>query len=59
MGCELTIIVWIARLCVAYSVDLIIKYLNVLRANSLPFYSINFHLTSEGELEKGSFHVYN
>ena len=43
----------------AYSAELIMKYLNVLRANSLPFYIIMIHLVSEGEFEKGSFHVCN
>ena len=39
----------------AYSAELIRKCLNVLRANSLSFYVIKFHLVSEGEFEKESF----
>ena len=58
-GSCLTAIVWIARPCVAYFVEMIIKCLNVLHANSLPFFVIKFYLMSEGEFEKGSFHVYN
>ena len=46
----------IARPRVAYFAELIMKCLNVLRANSLPFYVIKFHLASEGEFEKESFH---
>ena len=56
-GLCITAIVWIARLCVAYSAELIIKCLNVLRVNHLPFYVIKFHLASEGELEKKVFMV--
>jgi len=58
-GLCLTAIVWIVRLCVAYSIELIMKCLNVLRANSLPFYVIKFRLASESEFEKGSFHHCN
>jgi len=42
-----------------YSAELIIKCLNVLYANPLPFYVIKFHLTSKGEFEKESFHGCN
>ena len=38
-----------------YSAELIMKCLNVLRANSISFYVIKFHLASEREFEKGSF----
>ena len=55
-GLCLTAIMWITRAFVAYSTELIMKCLNVLHANSLPFYVIRFHLVSEGEFEKGSFH---
>ena len=55
----LTAIVWIARLCVGYSAELIMKCLDVLRGNSLSFYVIKFHLESEGEFEKESFHGFN
>jgi len=44
---------------VAYSAELVRKCLNMLRANSLPFYVNKFHLASEGEFEKKSFHGYN
>jgi len=40
---------------VASSAELVRKSLNVLRANSLLFYIIKFHLASEGEFKKGSF----
>ena len=43
----------------AHSAELIMKCLNVLRENSLPFYVIKLHLASEGEFEKGSFHGCN
>ena len=43
----------------AYSTELIMKCFNVLRANSLPFYAMKFHLTSEGEFKKESFHGCN
>jgi len=56
-GLCLTAIVWIARPCVASSVEFIMKCLNVLLVNSIPFYVIKFHLASE--CEKGSFHVCN
>jgi len=55
----LTAIVWIARPCVAYSVELIMKYFNILRAKSLPFYVIKFRLARNGVLEKESFHGYS
>jgi len=55
----LTTIKWIVMPSVAYYVELIMKCLNVFRANSLPFYVIKFRLVSEGEFEKGSFHIYN
>jgi len=58
-GYCLTGIVWIVRPCAAYSVEIIMKCLDVLRANSLPFYVIKFHLMSEGEFEKESFHICN
>ena len=59
LGLCLTAIVWIVRSCITYSIELIMKCLNVLRANSLPFYVIKFHLASEGEFEKESFHICN
>ena len=38
MGCELTAFVWIARPCVAHCVvEMIMKCLNVIRANPSPF----------------------
>jgi len=38
MGCELTPIMWIARPCVARCVvEMIMKCLNVIRANPFPF----------------------
>jgi len=58
-GLFLTAIVWIARPCVAYSVELIMKYFNILRAKSLPFYVIKFRLARNGVLEKESFHGYS
>ena len=58
-GLCLIAIVSITRLCVAYSSELITKYLNVLRANTPSLYVIKFHLASEGEFEKDSFHGYN
>ena len=51
----LTAIVCIARPYMVYSAELIMKCLNVLRANSLPFYVIKFYLVSEVVFEKGSF----
>jgi len=44
---------------VAYSTELIMKCLNVLRANSISFYVIKFHLVSKGDFKKGSFHICN
>ena len=58
-GLCLTAIVWIARSCVAYSVELIMKCLNVLRANSFPFYVIKNYLVSEGAFEKECFYGCN
>ena len=39
----------------AYSAELVRKCLNVLRAESLQFYVIKFHLASKGEFKKESF----
>ena len=39
----------------AYFAELIMKYLNVLHANSLPFHVIKLHLASEGEFEQEGF----
>ena len=39
----------------AYFAELIMKYLNVLRANSPSLYVTKFHLVSEGEFEKEDF----
>jgi len=44
---------------VAYSAELIMKCLNVLCANSLPFHVIKFHPASEGVFKKESFHGCN
>ena len=53
----LTAIVWIARPCVAYSTELIMKCLNVLRANPLPFMSLSFILRVRVSLKKELFMV--
>ena len=58
-GLCLTAIVWIARPCVDYSTELIMNFLNVLRANALSFYTIKFHFAIVGEFDKESFHGYN
>ena len=58
-GLCLTVIVEIARPCVACSAELIKKCLNVLRTNFLPFYVIKLHVASEGEFEKESFYGCN
>ena len=41
----------------AYSAELIMKCLNVLRANSLSFYVTKIHFASKGEHEKKVFMV--
>jgi len=58
-GLCLPAIVWIARPCVAYFTELIMKRLNVLHANPPSLYVIKLHLTSEGGLEKEGFHGCN
>ena len=50
---------WIARLCVTYSAELIMKCLNVLRAKLSFLYVIKFYLVSEGVFEKEGFHDCN
>ena len=56
-GLCLTTIVWIARLCVANSAELIMKCLNELRTNSLTFVSLSFILRVRVSLKKKIFMV--
>ena len=54
-GLHLTAIVWIARPCVAYSTELIMKCLNLLLVNPLPFMSLSFILWARVSLKKKVF----
>ena len=56
-GLCLTAIMWIARLCAAYSAESTIKYLNVLRTNPQPFMSLSFILRAKVSLKKKVFVV--
>jgi len=49
----------IARPCVTYFAELIMKCLNVLRTKSPSLYVIKFYLASEGVFEKEGFHGCN
>ena len=55
MGCELTVIVWIARPCVAHCAELTIKCLNVIHVDPLPFHVLKLHYVHKGEILKKDF----
>ena len=57
MGCELSVIVWIARPCVADCDELIMKCLNVLHVGPFPFHVFKLHYMHKGEIFKEGFHV--
>jgi len=57
MGCELIAIVWIARLCVAYCNELIMKCLNVIYVDPFPFHVLKLHYVHKGEIFNEGFHV--
>ena len=57
LGCELTAIVWIARPRVAHCAELIMKCLNVIHVDHLPFHVLQLHYVHKGEIFKEGFHV--
>ena len=57
MGCELTVIMWIARSCVAHCDELIMKCSNVIHVDPFPFYVLKLHYVHKGEIFKEGLYV--
>ena len=53
----ITAIVSIARPCMAYCIEMIMKCLNVIYVDPLPFQVLKLHSVHKGEFFKERFHV--